>query len=202
MSCVDHGVKHPLHTRRAKLPVSNGVDARCPPYSSGLPPIHHYLLGNREKRSRVERLDNQVDHLAPTGYLQVATERQAFMAVITAPRTPTHELPGAKFTSLCTPQRGASETSVWLVELVPGTPPTPHQVTREEVFVVLAGTARVNLAGTESTAQTGDAIVVPANTSFEISAAGTAPVRAICCLPVGGQARLPGGQTFTPPWAE
>lgn len=124
------------------------------------------------------------------------------MAVITAPQTPTHELPGAKFTSLCTPQRGSRETSVWLVELMPGTAPTPHQVTREEVFVVLAGTARVSLAGVESTARLGDAIVVPANTPFAISATGTEPLRAVCCLPVGGQARLSDGQAFTPPWAE
>jgi hypothetical protein len=24
----------------------------------------------------------------------------------------------------------------------------------------------------------------------------------LCCLPVGGQARIAGGPSFTPPWAE
>lgn len=124
------------------------------------------------------------------------------MPVLQAPERPTHERPGAKFTALSTPTRGAVDTSVWTVELAPGTPATPHQVTREEVFVVLSGKATVRLAGVEASASPGDAIVVPANTPFEISARGSEPLRALCCLPVGGQARLPDGQTFTPPWAQ
>lgn len=124
------------------------------------------------------------------------------MPVLHAPDRHTHELPGAKFTSLSTPTRGAVETSVWTVEMEPGRPAVPHQVTREEVFVVLAGAATVRLAGVEASASPGDAIVVPANTTFEISARGSEPLRAVCCLPVGGQARLPDGQTFTPPWAQ
>lgn len=124
------------------------------------------------------------------------------MPVLHAPDRPTHELPGAKFTSLATPKLGGSEISVWTVEIAPGTPATPHQVTREEVFVVLSGTAAVRLAGVEASARTGDAIVVPPNTPFEIRALGSEPLRAVCCLPVGGQARLADGQTFTPPWAQ
>lgn len=124
------------------------------------------------------------------------------MPVLHAPDRPTHELPGAKFTALSTPTRGGSETSVWTVEIAPGRPAAPHQVTREEVFVVLSGTATVRLGGLEAIAAPGDAIVVPANTTFEISARGDEPLRAVCCLPVGGQARLPDGQTFTPPWAQ
>ena len=33
------------------------------------------------------------------------------------------------------------------------------------------------------------------------SSGGDAVLRLLCCLPVGGQARLD-GTTFTPPWAE
>lgn len=124
------------------------------------------------------------------------------MPVLHAPSRPTHELPGARFTALSSPTRGATDTSVWVVELAPDTPATPHQVTREEVFVVLSGTAIVRLAGVEASAAPGDAILVPADTQFEISVRGSEPLRAICCLPVGGQARLPDGQTFTPPWAQ
>lgn len=124
------------------------------------------------------------------------------MPVVTSPQSPTHELHGAKFTSLCTPKRGTTETSVWTVELAPGTPATPHQLTREEIFVILSGTAQVRIADAESTASPGDAVVVPKDTSFEIRALGGEPLRALCCFPVGGQARLPNGETFTPPWAE
>jgi quercetin dioxygenase-like cupin family protein len=124
------------------------------------------------------------------------------MPVLSAPPAPTHELPGARFTSLATPSRGSTDTSVWRVEIDPGTPATPHQVTREEVFVVLEGIARVRLGGTDDVAGPGGSIIVPPGVPFELVAAGDAPLRALCVLPVGGQAQLPGGEPFTPPWAQ
>lgn len=124
------------------------------------------------------------------------------MPVIPTPTAPTHQLPHAAFTALATPRRGSHETSVWRVVLAPGTPGVPHQVTREEIFVVLAGAARVVLGGVEARAAVGDAIVVPPDTSFQLEAAGAAPVELMCCMPVGGQARGADGQVFTPPWAQ
>jgi mannose-6-phosphate isomerase-like protein (cupin superfamily) len=124
------------------------------------------------------------------------------MPVLTAPAAPTHELGGARFTSLATPSRGATDTAVWQVEIRPGTPATPHSLTREEVFVVLEGTASVLIGGAAGEAGPGDAIVVPAGAEFELANAGTGPLRLLCCFPVGGQARLADGSTFTPPWAQ
>ena len=123
------------------------------------------------------------------------------MSVLSKPAAPTHSLRGATFTSLATPARGTKSTSVWSVELAPAHPATPHQVTQEEIFIVTSGRASVRIAGEQYFANAGDAIVVPANTNFEISALGTKPLRAICCLPVGGQARLTSGSAFVPPWA-
>lgn len=125
------------------------------------------------------------------------------MPIIPAPAAPTHELPGSRFTSLATPTRGAAtDTAVWFVELDPGTPATPHSLTREEVFVVLEGEASVVLDGEPSSARVGDAILVPAATPFALSNGGDAPLRLVCCFPVGGQAALDDGGPFTPPWAE
>ena len=124
------------------------------------------------------------------------------MPVLRAPTAPTHDLGHARFTSLATPSRGATDTSVWLVEILPDTPATPHSLTREEVFVVLEGDASVRIGGQDSQAAAGDAIVVPAGAEFELANAGAGPLRLLCCLPVGGQARLADGSTFTPPWAE
>jgi len=123
------------------------------------------------------------------------------MAVIPAPAAPTHHLGGTSFTALATPSRGSKDTSVWQVEIQPGTPATPHRLTREEVFVILDGSARVRIDGDSSTAEAGDVVVVPAAVDFEIVAGGTEPLRALCCLPVGGQALLADGDPFTPPWA-
>jgi mannose-6-phosphate isomerase-like protein (cupin superfamily) len=132
---------------------------------------------------------NHVDHL------------EVLLPVIHAPARPTHDLGGTCFTSLATPTRGATETSVWQVEIPPGAPAVPHTLTREEVFVVLHGTARVRLGDGQDAAEEGDAIVVPAGVSFELSNGGAGPLRLLCCMPVGGQARLADGTTFTPPWA-
>ncbi len=123
------------------------------------------------------------------------------MTVITAPPSPTHELGGTKFTSLATPSRGSVRTSVWQVEIPAGEPPTPHELTDEEIFVVLEGAAAVTIDGESSSAGVGDTIVVPTGVPFVLANSGTEPLRLICCLPVGGQARLPGGEPFTPPWA-
>ena len=123
------------------------------------------------------------------------------MPVISAPAAPTHEVGATRFTTLASPSRGSSRTSLWHVELPVGETPVPHQLTDEEIFVVLAGTARVEIDGVSSSAGPGDAIVVPAGVTFVLANAGETPLRLMCCLPVGGQAQLPGGEPFTPPWA-
>jgi quercetin dioxygenase-like cupin family protein len=125
------------------------------------------------------------------------------MPVITAPASPSHELPGARFTSLATPSLGSMDTAVWKVEIAPSAPAAPsHRLTREEVFVVLDGSARIELDGHHQSAGSGDAIVVPAGVDFTLANGGTDPLRMLCCLPVGGQVSTPDGGTFTPPWAE
>lgn len=122
------------------------------------------------------------------------------MAIIPAPSTVTHDIGSTRFTSLATPTTGSKETSVWLVAIDPGAPVLPHKLTREEVFVVLEGRATVTIGNHESTAKSGDAIVVPVDTLFSLGNAGGTVLQLLCCLPVGGQAITEAG-TFTPPWA-
>jgi mannose-6-phosphate isomerase-like protein (cupin superfamily) len=124
------------------------------------------------------------------------------MPVIAAPAGHTHELPGTRFTSLVTPSRGSADLCVWQVEVAPGTSSPAHELTREEVFVVLAGRAAVRLGEERLEAGVGDAIVVPPNTLFALANAADEPFRAVVCLPAGGQARIADGEPFTPPWAE
>ena len=124
------------------------------------------------------------------------------MSVLHAPAAPTHDLGGTRFTSLATPTTGSVDTAVWKVEILPGTPATPHSLTREEVFVVLEGTAVVRLGGVVEEAGAGDAIVVPAGVDFEIENGAEDPLRLVCCFPVGGQACMVDGSPFTPPWAQ
>ncbi len=123
------------------------------------------------------------------------------MTIIRDADAPCFELPGLTVRGLASPRRGARETSVWRIALAPGTPGTPHAVTREEVFVATAGTALVTLAGGTSELRAGDALVVPAGVPFSLSNPAGEPFEAIVSFPVGGQAVV-GDGTFTPPWAE
>ena len=107
-----------------------------------------------------------------------------------------------RFWQLAAPSTGSREASVWRVELPPGAEPVPHQLTREEILVVLHGTARASLDGSVEEVAAGGAIVVPAHTPFSLVAAGSEPLVALAYLPVGGQAKLDGGEPFTPPWAQ
>ncbi len=123
------------------------------------------------------------------------------MPFIAAHNAPTFELHGASFTGLAAPSRGATETAVWLVKLQPHSPATPHRLTREETFVVLEGRAVAHVNDESFELTPGSALVVPADALFALGNPHDAPFRAVAVLPVGGQAVLPGGAPFTPPWA-
>ena len=125
------------------------------------------------------------------------------MPVVQAPEAPTHTLGGTSFTSLATPSRGrTTDNSLWRVQLAPGTKPTPHSLTREEIFLVLRGTAEVTIDGVQETAPSGSAIVVPRGVAFGLGNAGAEQLELLCCLPIGGQAQLGDGTLLTPPWAQ
>ena len=123
------------------------------------------------------------------------------MPITEASRAARHEMAGTRFTPLAAPSSGSTEICVWRVELPPHADAVPHQLTREEVLVVLSGTARASIDGRVADVGAGDAIIVPPETPFSLTAVGGEPVVALAYVPVGGQARLPGGEPFTPPWA-
>ena len=112
-----------------------------------------------------------------------------------------HDVAGTRFTPLAAPSTGSTEVSVWRVDVPPGGDPVPHELTREEVLVVLSGTARTCIDGEVTDAAAGCAIIVPPHTPFSLVAVGDQPLVALAYLPVGGQARMPGQEPFTPPWA-
>jgi quercetin dioxygenase-like cupin family protein len=123
------------------------------------------------------------------------------MPFISHADAPTFSRHGASFTGLASPQRGATETAVWIVSLAPGSPGTTHQLTREEVFVGIEGHATASVDGCDYELGPGSALIVPAHTNFTISNHSDSNFRALAVLPVGGQAQLAGELPFTPPWA-
>ena len=123
------------------------------------------------------------------------------MAHIPAHDAPTFHLPGTTFIGLAAPSRGSRENAVWRVRLDPGTPARPHQLTREEVFVVTAGSAVASVAGAEVRLGCGDSLVVPAFTDFSLANPSNQVFEAVVVLPVGARAMLEDGVPFAPPWS-
>ena len=123
------------------------------------------------------------------------------MPVISASDAPRFALPGVTFTGLAAPSRGARETAVWRIALDPGAPGAPHRVTREEIFIAVAGRAVATVGGERHEVAAGSALVIPADTVFSLANPGQEPFEAVVVLPVGGQAAYEGQAPFTPPWA-
>jgi mannose-6-phosphate isomerase-like protein (cupin superfamily) len=126
---------------------------------------------------------------------------EAGMTVIPAAEATTHELFGVRFTGLASPSRGSTELMAWQTEIPPGTPATPHQVTREELLVVLAGRAEVRCGDDVREAGAGDVVVVPPDTDFALVNAGSEVLRVLACMPAAGQARI-AGEAQTLPWMQ
>ena len=123
------------------------------------------------------------------------------MAVIPAAEATTHELFGVRFTGLASPARGSTELMAWQTEVPPGTPATPHQVTREELVVILAGRAEVRCGDDVTEAGAGDVVVVPPDTDFALANVGDDTLRVLACMPASGQARID-GEARTLPWMQ
>ncbi|MFE4457870.1 cupin domain-containing protein [Nocardia tengchongensis] len=124
------------------------------------------------------------------------------MPLIKSADAPTFEAPLMTATGLAAPSRGSKENSVWRFTLVGGNPGHAHAVSREEIFVALAGAARIEMDGETREFRAGDALVIPAHTVFKLSVPGDEPFEAVAILPVGAYAQALGGDRVSPPWAQ
>jgi quercetin dioxygenase-like cupin family protein len=123
------------------------------------------------------------------------------MPMLKSSDAPTFTLDGLTVTGLASPSRGSRETSTWRVVLSPGCSGTQHSVDREEIFVVLAGTAVATLDDMQIALAAGDTLIVPPHTPFSLANPSAAPCEAIAIFPVGGRAMIPAREPFVPPWA-
>jgi mannose-6-phosphate isomerase-like protein (cupin superfamily) len=110
-------------------------------------------------------------------------------------------IPGVHFTPIASPSRGTSETAVWRTRVLPHMPGTVHHMTREEIFVAVAGTGVVTIGEETHALAPGDAFAVPAFTDFKLECSGDMPFEAIVVLPVGGRAVVGTNPAFAPPWS-
>src|SRR3954465_4386617 len=124
------------------------------------------------------------------------------MDIIKRVDAPIFDAPGATFTAYAAPSRGASQVSMWCLELAPGSTSPLHQMDCEEVFLGLDGHAVATIDGAKRTIGAGDRLILPPGTPFALHVPAQEPFRALACMPAGGRATMvPDGTTFAPPWA-
>jgi mannose-6-phosphate isomerase-like protein (cupin superfamily) len=125
------------------------------------------------------------------------------MEIIKRSDAPVFQAGGTSVIAYAAPSRGATEVSLWRLELAPGSTSPPHHKNCEEVFLGLEGRVIATVDGTESEIGAGDCLILPAGTEFSFHVPGEQPFRALACMPAGGLATMaPDGPTFPPPWAE
>jgi mannose-6-phosphate isomerase-like protein (cupin superfamily) len=116
---------------------------------------------------------------------------------------PTFDMDGTHVTGYAAPSRGASDTAVWRLRLEAATETPPHSLSREEVFIALAGAATAFIEDRRLEVVAGDALIVPAGVRFVLANGGAEPFEAVACLPVGATGTiLPDGPTMVAPWAQ
>ena len=124
------------------------------------------------------------------------------MNLITHEVAPPYSADGTTITGYAAPSRGASQVSLWRVELAPTASSPLHPMDVEEVFLGLEGEAIAIINDTETTVRAGDCLILPAETPFTLTAGASGPFRAVACMTAGGRATmLPDGNAFVPPWA-
>jgi mannose-6-phosphate isomerase-like protein (cupin superfamily) len=123
------------------------------------------------------------------------------MTIIREQDAPRFGQDGVEVTGLASPSRGCGSVSAWRVLLRPGAASPEHTLTSDEAFVVLRGSARVELDGESEELTAGDCLVVAPERRFAIRNDGAEPFEAVCCMAAGGQAVVEGEGSFVPPWA-
>ncbi len=107
--------------------------------------------------------------------------------------------PNAEMTTFASPTQGDSGMAVWQVRMDPGASGPLHSFDVEQVWAVLAGSARIELDGGEHQVGTGDTVVMPARVPRRIHA-GPDGITTVVAATAGAQATAEGGDPVLPPW--
>src|ERR1044071_8929819 len=105
------------------------------------------------------------------------------MTIIKRSEAPLFDDGGTHVTAYAAPSRGASQVSMWCLELAPGTTSPLHQMDCEEVFLGLDGEVVATVDGTEHVIGAGDCLILPAATPFTFRVPEGRPSRALACMP-------------------
>jgi mannose-6-phosphate isomerase-like protein (cupin superfamily) len=122
------------------------------------------------------------------------------MPVIRSTEAITHQLHGSAFHSYVTPASGSAELCAWRLTVAAQVVGVAHRPNREEVLLILEGSARITLDGVSSELAPGDVALVGAGSEFAVDS-GPTGVTAWVTTTRGLEALLPDGARVAPPWA-
>jgi quercetin dioxygenase-like cupin family protein len=123
------------------------------------------------------------------------------MRVIAETEDRTITTPAAVMVGLAAPSQGSAELSTWRIRMNPDNDSPIHIIDREQVWMPLSGTFEFTVDGETVKVSPGEAAVVPAGSTRQFRA-GEETAEAIVCMPVGGQASVPGSDAKQAlPWA-
>jgi mannose-6-phosphate isomerase-like protein (cupin superfamily) len=123
------------------------------------------------------------------------------MQIIRVADAPRFRLGGAEFTGLAAPSRGSAGLCTWRLAIDPGVRgDKPHTLDRDEVFMVLAGTVQVTPDGEKL--DPGDAVVVLAGESIQLSNLGETTAELHVAITSGFTGTMADGTQVQPPWAQ
>lgn len=112
------------------------------------------------------------------------------------------ETPGANVsTGIATVSRGAKEVSIIRQRQQPGGGNPPHAHDREEVMLVTEGSVEVRVGEDAMTLQSGDALVIPANTVHRLANTGSDVAEWLLIAPAGVEYFHANGEPADPVWA-
>jgi len=111
-----------------------------------------------------------------------------------------HRMHGAVFRSYVAPSRGSHELCAWQVAVDPGVRGQGHEISHEEVFLVLAGTPTLTVDDRTSSLGAGDVVLAPAGSTVRLDNDAAETAELWVTTSVGLTARLADGQEVAPPW--
>jgi mannose-6-phosphate isomerase-like protein (cupin superfamily) len=124
------------------------------------------------------------------------------MPIIRSAEGVAHDTHGVTFTAYANSKTGAAELCAWSTRIRAGQPGLAHRISKEEVFLVTAGTPRFSIDDESVDARPGDVVVAPAGSLLRIDGLGDEDSVLWVTTSHGLTAKLPDGSEFTPPWAQ
>ncbi|SDZ03348.1 Cupin domain-containing protein [Amycolatopsis xylanica] len=108
---------------------------------------------------------------------------------------------GFVFRPLAVPSRGSTELAIWQLEVAPGAKSERHTVSKEEVFLLRAGSISIEVGDEAHSPAVGDAVILPPETPLLLSNPGDEPAVLTVCTSRGIEGKL-NGMVIAPPWAQ